>query len=818
MTTRHAQSPAVPADVRVAQGFEPAQSAGIFVGVSRFDDDLFLPVPFAVDDAVDLAHFFAFELRLITPAKMVLGLAGKPQKPDSIDRLGALRGAGAEITSAHQTEIYTRLDAQRRAAGAGGLLVAALATHGFSDQGGDFLVAEDSLRRRIERTGVAVAEMFDDVARSPSPRRLVLLDACRERLSADTRAGSEARAAMSRSFAAAIAGASGQAVLAGATLGGYAYDDPARRNGVFTGAVLDGLSGRADVDERGFITVRTLADYVDRHVVEWVRDHRPDHAGVSQGIARRIEGEASRLPLAVDPVRRQIEKGWRARRDAALVRLRENFGEAITGAFYDQVAEILGGDGPQPDLEPLLEEIEALDGEARSQRSLAYYFQQHFSRHQAAPGGSELVAAPLVSPLEPTAVDPESESGQKADPGKGAGRRRWALAAATLAAVAVASWVWWQLSSISQAPPTEAEVDSGATSPPPASEEDTETPEARGARPSPPPPAVQAEPSTTVRGTGEPDARDVQPSPPPPAQPEPAEPGRDSGPAPERREAGDPWTGPLEMRFRYVPAGRFQMGSPDTETERDDDEVLHEVELTRGFWMGETEVTQAQWRQLMKSSPSRFGSCGDDCPVENVNWYEAVTFANQLSKRAKLTPCYTTEGCQGSLGGGCAEDEIYCSGDYSCKVVAMPALGCTGLRLPTEAEWEYAARARTKTPFSTGSNLTTAQANYDGNYPYAGGSKGEYRKTTMPVRSFDPNPWKLYEVHGNVYEWTWDWFGDYPESTEADPTGAERGSSRVVRGGSWFGYARRCRSANRYRSAPGNRGADVGFRLVRTAD
>ncbi len=288
----------VPAGAWEAYDFDPAESAGLFVGVSDFEDPRFTPVRFAVDDAVDLADLFVSELGLITPTKVVLGLAGNPRKSDSKRRLQILRDAGASVTSARQVDVYARLDRQRKAAGAGGLFLAAFATHGFSDQGGDFLVAADSLRRRIVRTGVAVNELFDDVARSRCSRRLVLLDACRERLSADTRGGTEPQAAMSPSFAEAIAQASGQAVLTGTAIGGYSYDDLDRGNGVFTGAVLDGLRGQAPVDERGFITVRTLADFVNQQVVEWVRDQDLDHAGAGQGIESHLAGEASMLPLA----------------------------------------------------------------------------------------------------------------------------------------------------------------------------------------------------------------------------------------------------------------------------------------------------------------------------------------------------------------------------------------------------------------------------------------------------------------------------------------------------------------------------------------
>ncbi len=276
-----------------------------------------------------------------------------------------------------------------------------------------------------------------------------------------------------------------------------------------------------------------------------------------------------------------------------------------------------------------------------------------------------------------------------------------------------------------------------------------------------------------------------------------------SEPEPEEQQPkhGERWQEEaVGMWFRYLPEGTFQMGSPESEKERFDDETLHQVKLTRGFRIGETEVTQDQWKQLAGNNPSRFKDCGGKCPVENVNWYEALWYANELSKRAGFAPCYELSECNGKNAGE----------DLECSTVTFKEPGYTGYRLPTEAEWEYAARAGTGTPFWTGGNLPTDQANY------AGHGKGKYRKTTVEVRSFDPNPWGLYEVHGNVWEWVWDWYGPY--SGEAvDPIGPqEAGSNRVFRGGGWINRARYCRAADRNRSAPGIRSDILGFRLVRT--
>ena len=137
-----------------------------------------------------------------------------------------------------------------------------------------------------------------------------------------------------------------------------------------------------------------------------------------------------------------------------------------------------------------------------------------------------------------------------------------------------------------------------------------------------------------------------------------------------------------------------------------------------------------------------------------------------------------------------------------------------GCRLPTEAEWEYAYRAGTTTPFNTGSNLTTNQANYNGNYPYSNNAFGLYREHSTEVSSFAPNAYGLYDMHGNVWECCSDWYGEYPSSPQNNPRGSSEGSDRVARGGSWDNRARLCRAASRKFGSPDYRSFRLGFRLV----
>jgi formylglycine-generating enzyme required for sulfatase activity len=238
-----------------------------------------------------------------------------------------------------------------------------------------------------------------------------------------------------------------------------------------------------------------------------------------------------------------------------------------------------------------------------------------------------------------------------------------------------------------------------------------------------------------------------------------------------------------------INGGTFTMGSPASEPERFDNEVQHSVRINP-FYMGRYEVTQREWLEIMGNNPSYFK--GDNLPVENVNWYDAVEYCNRLSERERLTPAYTINGT-----------------DVTWNKKAK------GYRLPTEAEWEYACRAGTITPFSTGMNITTNQANYNGNFPYNRNARGMNRGRSIPVGSFTPNSWGLYDMYGNVWEWCWDWYGEYSRGAQTDPAGPASGSYRVIRGGAGSLVGGDLRSAARGYYSPSSGFNDLGFRLVR---
>ncbi len=228
----------------------------------------------------------------------------------------------------------------------------------------------------------------------------------------------------------------------------------------------------------------------------------------------------------------------------------------------------------------------------------------------------------------------------------------------------------------------------------------------------------------------------------------------------------------ITQRLRWIGPGRLLMGSPADEQDRFKDERQHEVCHTRGFWLAETACTQALWQAVMGDNPSGFN--GERRPVDTVSWIDVQRFLERLNS-------------------------------------AEPGLTA---RLPTEAEWEYACRAGTTTPFSFGEDIDPAQANYNGNYPYCGDTKGLYREQTVDVASLPANPWGLYEMHGNLWEWCQDWYGEYHAGPLTDPVGPPSGEGRVRRGGSWLRDGRDLRSASRFLSVPGNRRQFAGFRLV----
>jgi formylglycine-generating enzyme required for sulfatase activity len=229
------------------------------------------------------------------------------------------------------------------------------------------------------------------------------------------------------------------------------------------------------------------------------------------------------------------------------------------------------------------------------------------------------------------------------------------------------------------------------------------------------------------------------------------------------------------QRFRFSPLGSFLMGSPDSESERSKNEIQHCMSLQQGFWMADTACTQALWQAVMGTNPAQF-SDNPENPVEKVSWNDVQIFLQRAND--------LVSGIQ--------------------------------VRLPSEAEWEYACRAGTHSAFSFGGDVSPDHANYDGNYEYAGGgSKGEYRQKTVPVKFFPANPWGLYQMHGNVWEWCQDCWENNASTLMDSPKSSNHDCRRrVVRGGSWYTYPFKLRSAFRDYYPSDSCDYSVGFRVV----
>lgn len=256
----------------------------------------------------------------------------------------------------------------------------------------------------------------------------------------------------------------------------------------------------------------------------------------------------------------------------------------------------------------------------------------------------------------------------------------------------------------------------------------------------------------------------------------------------------------VSEEFVYIAGGTFEMGSPESENWRSSDETLHSVTVS-DFYISAYELTQQEYEAVMGNNPSSFS--GENLPVENVSWFEAVAYCNARSELEGLTPAYLIDG-----------------------EVVLWNRGANGYRLPTEAEWEYACRAGTVTPFNTENSISPEESNYYGHYPYEiegnyfsqdnlTTKPGQYRQTTVAVDSFSPNTWGLYNTHGNVSEWVWYYYGSYETEAVTNPIGSSTGNLKVYRGGAWNDFAKNMRSAYRATLEADMGSFNIGFRLVR---
>ena len=276
-----------------------------------------------------------------------------------------------------------------------------------------------------------------------------------------------------------------------------------------------------------------------------------------------------------------------------------------------------------------------------------------------------------------------------------------------------------------------------------------------------------------------------------------------------------------------IKGGTFLMGSPVNDLGRKNDETQHKVTVN-SFYMSIFPVTQKEYMEIMETNPSRFE--GDNLPVEKVSWYDAIEYCNRMSEREGLTPVYMINKDQRDPNNLNIESNHnnYNYNPDSLQWNVIWNRNANGYRLPTEAEWEYACRAGTTTRYWCGddeisllgninaADLTFIERMDKDDFEWLNFDDGHV--STSPVGSFAPNPWGLYDMHGNVYEWCWDWYDNYSNEAQTDPTGAVSGTDRVVRGGSWISGGQELRSASRGSltpSLPLHLFSIFGFRVVR---
>ncbi len=328
---------------------ETRQSAALFVGIRKFSHGGALEVPYAVDDAVDLAYFFSLDRRggLVPPSRIVLAISGSPQKDDSRMRLEWLRNAHARVVEKPtQSDIITMLEEQAALAGRDGILILSLATHGFVHDGIPYVLASTS-RFEYPETAIPTPRLFEIASRSAARRSLVLIDACRERINTGTRAGGP-QLATAAPLLEKMGKVEGQVVFYAAAAGGYAYDDHMSRNGVFTKAILDGLRCSA-TPKRNVVTVDNLRRHVERQVLDWIRRHRDPK--IKTAIQVSIDGRAESMPLAMcpPPPERRIAA---VETDGSRIRAFDSSGEQLwerdlEETVVDHAIEDLDADGQQ---------------------------------------------------------------------------------------------------------------------------------------------------------------------------------------------------------------------------------------------------------------------------------------------------------------------------------------------------------------------------------------------------------------------------------------------------------------------------------------
>ncbi|MCC5875574.1 MAG: SUMF1/EgtB/PvdO family nonheme iron enzyme [Candidatus Sumerlaeia bacterium] len=761
---------------RTGSDFDASHSRGVFVGVDRYTSDFGnrpTNLRACVNDAFDLAATFV-ALGLLEPAGATIVFSGAPTTDAAQAHRRELAAAGATlIDNANRDTITDALERAASTAGAQGILFVTVSAHGYELDGNLFLTPQnfrymDESPTSIDLANRGISESLINqiMGASPAPRRLAVIDACRE-----------ARAGLDVGIPQLIASVQGAVTLYAVSSGGLAGDGAV--NGEFTGRLLHALTtidppeGLA-ADSNGHVTVGTLLDYLnvpdrteqDRSILNMpLRVHPAEYRRA--GLYR----EAIDAFAATKNMENRLARGQRLLTDITLVHIEDAFEEwprDVADLLHQEVMDLLGT-------------AEGRESTANRRRFVASYTQLQQSVAPAA-----VVTAPAQTP-EPT---PRGES--ELDRIQREARERQDRLEAARSALEVVSEL-----------------------------EDSEYLDH----------TQKAEAWAAYRREHE-DAnhqlaharererywREWTPTPPP--YPTPA------GPQPGSKTTID-LGGGVSMTLVWIPPGTFTMGSTKAEQDwavenglprefADRESPQTRVTLTEGFWMGETAVTRGQFARFVRETNHRttaevegsaFGldtsagqwksidgltwrtpgfDQGDDHPVVCVSWNDAIAFTEWLSRESGLR-----------------------------------------IGLPTEAQWEYACRAGTTTRYWWGNDPAAGRGRVNGLDEEAqkilAGSGRRWNHTlpfndghmyTSPVHAMEANPWGLYDMHGNVWEWTSSWFGNYPGGNQQDYSGAQQGTLRVIRGGSWFNIPQVLRSAHRNRYTPDVRNNILGFRVV----
>jgi sulfatase modifying factor 1 len=777
---------------------------GLFVGINAFDDPCLQPLRYAVHDAVDLTHAFVVSLALLAPRFVCLAIDQDPsdeacgRRLEELLRLGVRREMPLRATLLRELVNCCELPATR--------LVTSFSTHGF----GKHLLPKDGYQsdRLRQRTGISVSDVEELLNDSPAPLKIDYTDACRNE--PVLRVPGQKSAAV-EPFDVSAGQAEGCANLRSCSRGQVSYEFEELRNGVSTHYLLRalGVRGRPEADPveevatpdaGGVVTLHSVMQYLlsstSRFLMtmasdpsyEWLRK-----AGARQTPHLSAPESLRRLPLgraAVDWATTSATegRGQREQPPAASIGVTPAPAPNPMGAALHRIDGWLTGlpEAHRGDLAALRKQLEVVPArltrlELATLSSIHEEAMLSKDATRVAHLREYLLAADRVLSKDLGQRSVWLRFGQAAlelndsDLAWRAGRMLLAFGAdddgdaeelRLLSKLDRGGWLKERRPSVLAAEAAREAAERLARE-----SAEKALREAEAAR------QAESAREAAERSRREKLARD----------------GMLVYPAPKELTLSSGVT----MRFARIAPGEFLMGSPSGEEGRDADEgPQHKVRLTKGFAMGVTAVTQAQWEAVMGTNPSRFK--GPTLPVEQVSWFDAVEYCNRLTEWLNRNggpyrkPYYAIDGERVTAGVG------------------------TGFRLPTEAEWEYACRAGTQTQFHFGPTISLKQAHY---YPDESVPWENRAGNTKPVGSFPANAWGLHDMHGNTLEWCWDWYGEKEYATRSsssvtqDPTGPLSGSARVVRGGSWSYDPWFLRSAFRDGYSPSVRIISFGFRL-----